>query len=971
LIRQLSLLNKFRLALLPVAILASVASFWLIREYLGRQAEQEVSAKAEMLMSTMTAVRTYTSEQIQPLLKDRLFTDKNFIPETVPAFSAVQVFGNLRKTPGYKVYDYREPTLNPTNPRDQADEDETKLIQLFAEKKELTEQNGFRVIEGKGLVYYLAKPLVIKSQSCLQCHTTAEMAPQSQIARYGPTAGMGWKVGDTIGAQIVYVPADSVIAAGKASARPVALMFLVVVLVLILLVDMLLRRLVIKPIGRLAAATRAVATNADVANRQCRGDVEDDDLTSCINLVRVARRGDEVGVLAQNFNEMAGQVAERENGLREAQAAVAQSEAYYRALIEHAADAIVVINADESVRYASPAFERITGIGPKEGKVAFRERVVHPDDREMLDAAKMQQRTQRGESPPLEIRIIRPNGEHRVVEILSTNMLDEPSVNGIVLNVRDVTERRLAEEATMAKEAAERANHAKSTFLANMSHELRTPLNAIIGYSEMLEEEAGDLGEQGKPLVADLRKIHGAGRHLLELINDVLDLSKIEAGKMELFLETFSVSDTVHDVVSTVTPLAGKNNNTLELNIAPDVGEIHADLTKVRQSLINLLSNASKFTQGGKIAVNVSRHSGAQGGDRGDQIRFTVIDTGIGLTEQQMARLFEPFTQADASTTRKHGGTGLGLAITRRFCRMMGGDVTVESEAGKGATFTIVLPAKVVDPKTLKPEELPSVSTTPLSNINGSGKLVLVIDDDVRVLELMTRSLTKDGFRVAVASSGDEGLRMAQEFKPDVITLDVMMPGRDGWSVLSQLKANPDPAIASIPVILVTMLNDQQVGLSLGAAELVTKPVDFDRLAILLNRYSRDGEKCDVDILIVEDDTSVRDIMRRTLKKTGLTVAEANNGAEAIGYLQTCRPSLIVLDLMMPGMDGFSFLKRRKETPEWANIPVVVVTAKDLTPAEMDQLNASVSEVLQKGAYQLSDLLATVSELLHVHAAAK
>jgi len=336
-----------------------------------------------------------------------------------------------------------------------------------------------------------------------------------------------------------------------------------------------------------------------------------------------------------------------------------------------------------------------------------------------------------------------------------------------------------------------------------------------------------------------------------------------------------------------------------------------------------------------------------------------------------MGRLFEPFTQADASTTRKHGGTGLGLAITRRFCRMMGGDVTVESEPGKGATFTIVLPAKVVDPKTLKPEELPPVQTTPLMHISGSGKLVLVIDDDIRVLELMTRSLTKDGFRVAVASSGEEGLRLVQEFKPDVITLDVMMPGRDGWSVLSQLKAHPDPAIASIPVILVTMLNDQQIGLSLGAVELVTKPVDFDRLAVLLNRYSRDGEKCDVDILIVEDDSSVRDIMRRTLKKTGLTVAEVSNGAEAIKYLEQCRPSLIVLDLMMPGMDGFTFLERRKEQPEWTNIPVVVVTAKDLTPGEMDQLNASVSEVLQKGAYQLSDLLATVSDLLHVHAAAK
>ena len=541
----------------------------------------------------------------------------------------------------------------------------------------------------------------------------------------------------------------------------------------------------------------------------------------------------------------------------------------------------------------------------------------------------------------------------------------------LVLAMEDVTERRHAEEeVAKAKETAETANRTKSLFLANMSHELRTPLNAILGYSEMLQEEAIErhlAGEFG----ADLEKINGAGKHLLTLINDILDLSKIEAGKMDLFLESFDLTEMIDDVASTIRPMVEKNANTLQIQRAPDLGAMHADQIKVRQALFNLLSNAVKFTHEGNITLEAAR----QNMDGTEWIVFRVTDTGIGLSAEQIVKLFQDFTQADASTTRKFGGTGLGLVLTRRFCQMMGGDVTAHSVSGAGSVFTIKLPAVVSEPKSEGAAEAVGAEAAIVSLQEGvaagaetilpTGSCVLVIDDDPTQRDLIQRFLSKEGFCVRTAAGGDAGLRLARQLRPVAITLDVMMPGLDGWSVLLALKADRD--LRDIPVIMLTMVDDPDRGFALGAAEFATKPVDRARLSQILKKYTCPRPPCPV--LLVEDDPVTREVTRTILEKEGWKVSEAENGRVALECMERERPRLIVLDLMMPEMDGFEFVARVRKKLEWRSIPIVVLTAYDLSAKERRRLNGYVETILQKGGDSREALLHQLRDFLDHHSA--
>ncbi len=535
----------------------------------------------------------------------------------------------------------------------------------------------------------------------------------------------------------------------------------------------------------------------------------------------------------------------------------------------------------------------------------------------------------------------------------------------LVLAMEDVTERRRAEaEVAKAKEAAENANRTKSLFLANMSHELRTPLNAILGFSEMLQEEA--IQRDLKDFSADLQKISTAGKHLLLLINDILDLSKIEAGKMELHLENFDICSLVTEVRSTIARQVEKNGNTLDVVCASDIGSMRADLAKVRQGLFNLVSNAAKFTHHGRIHVNAER----QLMDGNEWIVFRVSDTGIGLSAEQIVRLFQPFTQADASTTRKFGGTGLGLALTRRFCQMMRGDVTVHSVPNEGSVFSIKLPAVVLESpseaeaamsdRRRQPDPV-NVGIDAMEALPTPGTCVLVIDDDPLQRDLMHRYLSKEGFMVHTASGGMEGLRLAKQLLPAAITLDVMMPDMDGWSVLSALKA--DVALRDIPVIMLTMVDDPVRGFTLGASDYATKPVNRRRLSQILKKFTCLHPPCPV--LVIDDEASARALTRRMLEREGWCVSEAANGIEALESMKQQRPSLIFLDLMMPEMDGFAFAIEVRQHPEWRSIPIVVVTAQDLTNDDRRRLNGHVETILQKKGDSQEELLAHVRDLLN------
>jgi signal transduction histidine kinase/CheY-like chemotaxis protein len=483
----------------------------------------------------------------------------------------------------------------------------------------------------------------------------------------------------------------------------------------------------------------------------------------------------------------------------------------------------------------------------------------------------------------------------------------------------------------------ESASQHKSQFLANMSHELRTPLNAIIGVTEMLREDAEALKQDTEAL----DRVLSAGRHLLVLINDVLDLSKIEAGRMELHLKTFPLAPVIQDVAKTIEPIATKNGNRIVIECPTALSTIHADQTRFRQSLLNLASNANKFTEKGTITITA-----CQGQESGrDWITLAVADTGIGMTSEQMGKLFQEFSQASSTTASKYGGTGLGLAISRHFCRMMGGDITVESEPGKGSTFTIRLPRivqRVETPVAQGDAEARAEAVHPIAE-DSEVPLVLVVDDDATARDLVVRHLERAGFTTVAARGGQEGLRLVRELRPAAVTLDIMMPDLDGWTVLAAIKG--DPALASTPVVPISIVDQKNRGYALGAADYLVKPVDRAKLIETLTRICRSNSG---KALLVDDDEMVRRSMRQALEPIGWKVSEAENGEVAVEALATAQPDVIILDLMMPKMDGFQFLDELRSRLDWQDIPVVVITAKDLTEEDRARLNGGVERIIQK-----------------------
>jgi signal transduction histidine kinase/CheY-like chemotaxis protein len=532
-------------------------------------------------------------------------------------------------------------------------------------------------------------------------------------------------------------------------------------------------------------------------------------------------------------------------------------------------------------------------------------------------------------------------------------------------------------EMEVARDQAIAASQAKSQFLANMSHELRTPLNAIIGYSEILLEETADAGHD--QYRADLLRIVASGRHLLTLISDILDLSKIEAGQMAVFYEDVEIASLVEEVVETLRPVIEKNHNQIRVQAPHSLGSMRVDVTKLRQSIYNLLSNAAKFTAHGHIAIEVQRLAG----EPVDTIAFAVRDSGIGIKPEHVRELFVPFKQADASTSRKYGGTGLGLALTARFCRMLGGDIAVESQLGAGSTFTLRLPAQPRDQEADARRPSLHASTASLGGSQsaavGAGRaaegtgtpaaradlsrlpakgIVLVIDDDAMARDMLSRMLESEGYEVITAEDGESALRLARQRRPLAITLDVLMPKLDGWGVLAQLQANAE--LRDIPVIVVSILSERQKGAALGAAAYLQKPVQREQL---IRALFAQRPQATTQVLIVEDDPDCQQLLRRMLEEHGSTVRCAGNGREALSVLAQTTPDLILLDLMMPELDGFSLLDALKADVRWRSIPVIVVTARDLSEDERRRLSQDADQLLPKGSLGRGELLLALRRL--------
>ena len=530
------------------------------------------------------------------------------------------------------------------------------------------------------------------------------------------------------------------------------------------------------------------------------------------------------------------------------------------------------------------------------------------------------QETERGEEASVELMLL-----------AFTRMSDE--VNALI-NARTSEMEKARDEAIDAKGETSR-------FFANMSHELRTPLNAILGYGEMLAEECEDLGYDD--LLPDLKKITSAGTHLLSLINNILDISKIESGKMELYITSFEIEDVIDTIKDISAPLISKNNNSFQSIIPDGIGAMRQDETKLRQCLSNLLSNAAKFTENGKVTLELETSVE----EKVEMINFKIIDTGEGMSEEGANKVFEAYTQAERSTSAKHGGTGLGLPLSREMAQMMGGDITLTSELGVGSVFSLKLPRECA-------QEDHDVSDNVLEGIDDDEKLVVLIDDDVTMHDLIKRTLTKIGLTLVGATDSEKGMQMVRETKPKLLLLDVLMPGRDGWSILRECKS--DPELRDMPIIMVSQLNQDTLANSLGADDYITKPIDRELFIKSVKNILGDQPTDNKKVLVIDDDENTRDLLSRMLKEGGWKPTTAKDGQEGLEKIDE-QPALIVLDLEMPRMDGFEFLTTYIETVEEdKRSPILVYSGKDLTDVQRELLENNVEGLVRKDEVSMDEL---------------
>jgi signal transduction histidine kinase/CheY-like chemotaxis protein len=656
------------------------------------------------------------------------------------------------------------------------------------------------------------------------------------------------------------------------------------------------------------------------------------------------------------------EIAERaraEEGLRQAkEAAEAANQSQdallteFRAVLDAIDYGILLMGPDLRTRMGNRAFRELWGF-PEELVVPGTTMVelmgfnrttglydVRPDQWDEYVRMRTEA-VRQGEIPPTQFR----RGDGR---ILNYRGMVLPG-GGRMLTYFDVTELQ------RAREIAEAATQAKSAFLANMSHELRTPLNAIIGFTRLVKRRCENTMPQKQ--LDNLGKVLVSANHLLELINDVLDLSKVEAGRMEVKPVTFEVVDLVDDCLQTVQPLADGKQLRLVKEIEPDLPALFTDQDKARQILINLLSNAIKFTETGSVTVSARRLN--------ESLSLAVTDTGIGIPEDALERIFEAFRQVDGTATRRYSGTGLGLSISRHLARLLGGDVTVQSTLGVGSTFTITLRMHYGGPPPARVPVSPVPSAVPATQPE-DGPLVLAIDDDPNVIYLLQENLAEAGYHVVGAANGEEGLHKARALKPFVILLDILMSPKDGWQVLHELKAGA--ATRDIPVVVLSIVDSKELGYRLGAFDYLVKPFDRDAILRTLGHIAPSQAGLGkVRLLVVDDDPRVVDLVSQLLEDEAYEIRSAADGQEALEAIAQQPPDIVLLDLLMPRLDGFGVIEQLRQSPQYCNIPVVVLTAKTLTDDDASQLQQSVSKVMQKQGLERETLLQELRNALQAY----
>ena len=760
----------------------------------------------------------------------------------------------------------------------------------FLQHNPTTSFHRIEEVQGRLALRYATADLM--RPGCVNCHNTHSDSPK-----------MGWKTGDVRGVLEIILPLDIAVAQTHQGLRGTfALMAVMSVLGLSGLALV---------IGRL----RRSSTDLD-----------------------------------QRARHLESEITERQR----VEEALRESEGKYRHIINAAADAIISLDEQGLVREFNAAAEQMFGFTKAELLGKPLTPIMPPHLRDAHTAGLQRYLTTGQRHLPywhnVELPGYTKNGQEFLLEV-SFSLLEAGDKKFLTGVLRDITERkRVEEELHRARETAEAATQAKSVFLANMSHELRTPMNAIIGFSRLVMRRSQDVLPQRQ--YENLEKILISAEHLLTLINDILDLSKIEAGHMEIHPVSFQLEPLVDVCLHTLEPMVQNERIRFVKEIEAALPLLATDQDKVQQILMNLLSNAVKFTTEGTITITARHHAG--------EITIVVADTGIGIPAEALEHIFEEFRQVDSSTTRQYGGTGLGLSISRRLAQLLGGDITVQSVFGVGSTFTVTLPLHY-DAASLDT----CVATLPSREENlsplESDKIILAIDDDPDVIYLLRENLTEAGYRVVGATRGEEGLQQARALRPLAITLDILMPHKDGWQLLHELKT--DAITRDIPIIVLSIVDNKALGYQLGAFDYLLKPFDREAILAALTRIPPQHGR----LLVVDDDPQVVDLVRQLLEGEPYEVVAATDGQEALEAISHQRPDIVLLDLLMPRLDGFAVIEHLRQDAQYRQLPVIVLTAKTLTAAEYARLDQSVRAVIQKRGLDRGTLIEELQGLLRAY----